>query len=160
MPMPLGAYEPGGYQGTAGAYGRRAQAAVGRFTGWAGGRGRAAGIAGGAVAAYGAASDVAPNLMTAGMMGAGGYLGATRGPAALRRASRAGGRTGRAARAVRGAGLRAGRMGGRMGGIPRMRTAGGIAGAVGGMLLGKASQALFGKSRNYSTSVRSNYGYR
>ena len=112
---------------------------------------------GAGVAAYGAASRYAPGTTTVGTMAAGAFAGNIVGQEfrggmqrmASRGYTRARGITGR-----RTAGLSP-RAIGRVG-----RYGGGIAGAIGGYALARASRALFGKSNNQSTSMRSNYGYR
>lgn len=87
----------------------------------------------GGVAAYGAASRYAPGTTTLGTVAAGAYAGSIAAPII---------------------GKSAGRF------APRGRLGGGIAGAVGGYALARASRALFGKSNNRNTAMRSNYGYR
>jgi hypothetical protein len=129
----------------------------------------------GGVAAYGAASRYAPGTTTAGTMAVGAYAGSQiagemRGM--LRGVSRAGiagsgigvqratakGATGMRKGIAAARGAIPARIGGRA--IPRGRIGGGIAGAAAGYAMSRVTRALFGKSDNRSTSMRSNYGYR
>lgn len=131
----------------------------------------------GGIAAYGAASRYAPGTTTAATMGVGAYAGSQisgemRGM--LRGVSRAGIATNRGGIGVQRAtakgatGMRQGMAAARgaipakIGGtaIPRGRIGGGIAGAAAGYAMSRVTRALFGKSNNSSTSMRSNYGYR
>lgn len=105
----------------------------------------------GGVAAYGAASRYAPGTTTVGTMAAGAYAGST----LARTAGVAGPARSAYAQATRGTSRSSNLLG-----MKALGRAGGIAGAVGGYALARASRALFGKSNNRSTSMRSNYGYR
>lgn len=91
-------------------------------------------------AGYGAASRYMPGTTTAGSTVAGAYLGAKLGGYSLAQ----GPTVGPAAKLNTMVG----------------RGMAGAYGAVAGYALGRASRALFGKSNNRSTAMRSNYGYR
>jgi len=122
-----------------------------------------AGVAAAGIGGYGAASRYAPGTTSFATTAGGAYLGARYGGSALRSISRAGGFGAGAARGAR-TGLAAARRATplRAGGIalPRGRMGGGIAGAAAGYAMSRVTRALFGKSNNRSTSMRSNYGYR
>lgn len=115
------------------------------------------GRAGAGVAAYGAASRYMPGTTTAGTMAVGAFAGNVIGQefrGGMQRMASRGYTRARGARGRSTAGLSP-RAIGRVG-----RFGGGVAGAIGGYALARASRALFGKSNNRSTSMRSNYGYR
>ena len=112
---------------------------------------------GAAAAGYGAASRYMPGTTTAGTVAAGVFAGHVVGQefrGGMQRMASRGFSRGRGVRGRSTAGLSPKAIG-RVG-----RFGGGVAGAIGGYALARASRALFGKSNNKNTAMRSNYGYR